>query len=489
MRYVQLQRVLQAKMNELEKLCIRERQLLEGKWKTHSLPARKKASQSSDIDLVTPTQSGYPCCRPTVSTEDVAKVQRKQSVPPTLILAYQYLDPRYHYMLQTAKTSSGEYLLTFEQPRYRNDNHHFVVKTPYTNPPKKQSKANQTSKNKKSQESCHGYAGHLCNPCMQSSSNGDSSSLEAYDLASPCCDPHCVPTARRRSQNYKDNRKRDSKTEETQTESQPPARSRPVSQTSSQGSQTTAISAPRRYFQLGAGLVSQCSMHSCTSSELSGIAPTTAGESTASYTTSLSTDTLYWDGNEASSSKQMATVKAGGKHDLYQRYQQHPQQEPIFVQYGTVKPKSWDNLATKAFGGYGYGYVDTTTKCSSGKGRQNSKTQTGGAQYVRACNTICTGTSQYTPHTQRRYFHPTKSTESLLSVPKYSSEALSDSSASCECLDSSPTPDSSERRFFQSPRQSVVSPTDPNFGYYSARTIRSEQPKGAVTTSSEATRL
>lgn len=113
-------------------------------------------------------------------------------------------------------------------------------------------------------------------------------------------------------------------------------------------------------------------------------------------------------------------------------------------------------------------------------------------QYVR----VEKGTPQYTPHTQRRYFQPTKSTESLLSVPKYSNENLSDSGTSCECLDggSSPQPESNETRFFQSPRQSVISPTDPNFGYYSAtrRPSKGEGPSSSgkpPSSNSEATRL
>lgn len=91
-----------------------------------------------------------------------------------------------------------------------------------------------------------------------------------------------------------------------------------------------------------------------------------------------------------------------------------------------------------------------------------------------------------------RYFQATKSTESLLTVPKYSNEALSDSNLSCECLETtlSPGPENSERRFFQSPRQSVISPTDPNLGYYSVRrTSRSSDYQSNGGIGSEATRL
>ncbi|VEN64154.1 unnamed protein product [Callosobruchus maculatus] len=97
-----------------------------------------------------------------------------------------------------------------------------------------------------------------------------------------------------------------------------------------------------------------------------------------------------------------------------------------------------------------------------------------------------------TSHNFAKYFQPTKSTESLLSVPKYSSEALSDSSLSCECLETvSPGPETSENRFFNISRQTIISPTDSNTGYYSGarRTSKSEYRKGVVSTSSEATRL
>ncbi|KAF5289951.1 hypothetical protein FQR65_LT11698 [Abscondita terminalis] len=502
MRYIQLQRILQSKVNELEKLCVRERQILEGKWKTHSLPARKKASQppSDAVDSGTQAQSNYNYCRPTVSTEDVAKIQQKQH-HPTVMLAYQYLDRRYSYVLQPSTTSSGEYLLTFEPPRYQPD--HFIVKTP-CDTPQQQSKSNQTNgggKCRKNVESCQGYAGHLCNPCMQANNNGDNTSLEAYDLASPCCNPHCVPNARRRSKNQKETRKIESKTGETQTE--PQQKPRPHSQASQTLLSNPAQTQTRRYLQFGAGIVSQCSLHSCTSSEISAVAPTTTGESTASYTTSLSTDTLYWDGSSDVNSSRHQSVKSGNKYEYQHRCAQpNPESETIYIQYNPSKPKSWDNLATKAIGGYGfgYGYLDTT-KCGSAKSQNrttyagsNKSPQAGNSQYFRICRDVHAGPSNYTTCTvQRRYIQPTKSTESLLSVPKYSNEILSDSSLSCECLDPvSPGLETAEARFFQSPRQSIISPTDPNMGYYSSRrTSRSDNPQRnmSVPGSSEATRL
>nr|CAH7754734.1 unnamed protein product [Callosobruchus chinensis] len=521
MKYIQLQRLLQAKMEELDRLCIRERNLLEGKWKTHSLPARKKASQSigttsggegagvgSGEGASTPTQPPYGAyCRPTVSTEDVAKVARqqesKQAQPLPLVFAYQYMDTHYRYMIHPVSSSSGEYLLSFEPPRYKE--HGYSSKPPT----EKQSRGNQTTRStttsekpKKTHGPYHNYAGQLSNPCLQVANNGDNTSLDAYDLASPCCDPRCVPSNRRRSRSHKDpNKKRDSKTEETQTEPQQ-TRSRTTSHSQQNNAQQSAqqtvqsYSAPRKYFHIGAGLVSQCSLHSCTSSEISNVVPTTIGESSVnSYTTSLSTDTLYWDGS-CDNSRQLSLKSA--KHDQHQHHQRYSstsssqhQDQAIYVQYSQVKPKSWDNLTTKAIGGYGfgYGYLDTTTK----------KTKSQGTQYVRGDSKPSGGGSggsggssahpHYTQQVHRRYFQPTKSTESLLSVPKYSSE---DSSLSCECLETvSPGPETSENRFFNISRPTIMSPTDSNTGYYSGsrRASRSEYRKGVVSTSSEATRL
>lgn len=507
MRYIQLQRILQTKMSELEKLCLRERQLLEGKWKTHSLPARKKAIKIADSpDTTTSAQTPYTYCRPTVSTEDVAKAQQRQQHPsPTVMLAYQYINPRYRYVLHPSTTSSGEFLLSFEQPqpsRSKEDQHHFIVKTP-CDAPLKQSKDTQTNtgsigKTKKVAEVCHNYAGHLCNPCIQTSgSNGDNTSLEAYDLAaSPCCDPRCIPSARRRSRN-----RRDSKSGEPQAE--PQQKPRPHSQApQTRLSSIHPNSAPRRYFQFGTGLMSQCSLHSCTSSGYSGIAPCTTGESSGSYTTSLSTDTLYWDGSGDVNNSRQASVKST-KPDYQIRCPTNPQHdgETIYVQYNAVKPKSWDNLAARGCGGYGFGYGYTESNKATKSHTRNHSTKSSQAstiQYFRPCiSTACSSqpASAYgSCNIQRRYIQPTKSTESLLSGPKYCDGAPSDSnSLSCECLNPvSPGLDTAEARFFHSPRLSVISPSDPNIGYYSARRPQradSAQRLTSVANNSEATRL
>lgn len=76
MRYIEIQRALQSRLGELERLCERERSILMGRWKTHSLPARKRTPNS--ITSTNPNQpspsssfnsSTIQCCRPATSTE------------------------------------------------------------------------------------------------------------------------------------------------------------------------------------------------------------------------------------------------------------------------------------------------------------------------------------------------------------------------------------------------------------------------------------
>lgn len=93
-RYIKLQEILQNKMAELEKVCLKEKELLDGKWKTHSLPARKKNQSNDTTDFQAspsdPENGTLSYTRP-LSTEDVTKLSKQPIIPPPaqFVLAYQ----------------------------------------------------------------------------------------------------------------------------------------------------------------------------------------------------------------------------------------------------------------------------------------------------------------------------------------------------------------------------------------------------------------
>lgn len=452
MRYMQLQNILHAKMNELERLCLRERELLDGKWKTHSLPARKKATTShTDIESgQSPTDSDNALSRPAISTEDVPNVIRQQTgnaiIPPPAqyMLAYQYMDNSgYRYVLKpSTSNNSGEYVLGEEKIHRSPSDQQFVLKRSESNetasrstkppappprtcekhkppapPPSKQqhTKTEDTSA-KSTQKSGKHCQGHSCNPCLgnfrwksadkcnsanvASNINADNVSLDAYDLASPCCDTHCVPSRRKlrhhkehhthkHKHKHRDGEKDSSKERSSRTKSQshasPGNNSHCAHQHVHQQYSDTHNANLRHYS--GVRMPSHCSLHSCVSSEYP------QGDST-SYTTSLSTDTLCWDQNsEGANSRTHSTKSRQSNHQHQQQQiphhnqaQQQQQQQPHLhhhhhqqqgyyqqryhitatqVQPSQIypntmtyvhKPKSWDDLAAT---GYGYGYLDT----------------------------------------------------------------------------------------------------------------------------------
>ncbi|KAH8266110.1 hypothetical protein KR038_003160 [Drosophila bunnanda] len=504
MRYIQLQSMLQQKMNELERVHLRERELLEGKWKTHSLPARKKATANtspSDGEGVSPTEAGggdTGFYRPALSTEDVANMAARQQaaavvgghpgiIPPPaqFMLTYHYLDPTYRYVLRPTHGSSEDYIdglglqrsssdhqppgsgqqqryilqrtesvdtNTISQPtataptQYHSTTGGGSVKPPAPPPRtcekhKPPAKPPKSEKEKSAGKHCH--VGHSCNPCLghfrwKSAEKSalpapDNVSLDAYDLASPCCDTHCVPTRRRHRQHKEHTHKHKHRERDRERVESKEQRVRPKSQSHAspnangsghhhhhhhhhhgheqqqQQQQSQAVphhhhygthqvqnpcqvqsqtgSTRSRYFDLASGLASHCSLHSCTSSEF---AP---GDS-ASYTTSISTDTLFWDPkSEPGQSRQPSTKSRqsyeqqvphqGQPHQGHHHHHHHPQQQqqqqgsyhqgyhvanatqmqPSQIYPNTIayiqKPKSWDNLATKAGYHFNYGYLDT----------------------------------------------------------------------------------------------------------------------------------
>jgi len=109
-RYLHIQKLLENKTAELDRLCSKEREILQGRWKTHSLPARKKTGVAAEVGTtVAPA--------PAASIEDVTAERQ-------LLLSYQYLDPRYQYVFPTGNRRN-EYVVTWSQGDVR----HFVVKS------------------------------------------------------------------------------------------------------------------------------------------------------------------------------------------------------------------------------------------------------------------------------------------------------------------------------------------------------------------------
>lgn len=218
MRYIQLQNVLHAKMNELERTCLKERELLEGKWKTHSLPAPRKKSSAANVspstECLTPSDitnintTAFPTVRP-ISEDDLTKANKHSPnviAPPVqfMLATYQYLDPQCRYILKPSASNSGEYLLSIGPPTRSKSEHqqfysansmsHDELNASHENPTNNHDNQKEARCNSKPRNHCHKRS---CNPCLgqrDKQNNGDNVSLDAYDLASPCCNPECVPT-------------------------------------------------------------------------------------------------------------------------------------------------------------------------------------------------------------------------------------------------------------------------------------------------------
>lgn len=419
LKYINLQRAIQTKMRELEQLTVRERQLFDTNWKTHSLPSQKK--KTSPADVISDSEENNvtdginnPYCRSTLSSENVTAGKP----PQANVFMYQYLDSRYGACVIQPNIRTGSFVITVGSPRNRRECHHYVVKNPNECHRASENYKTANGKHNKVHRSNHS---HSCAPCMPNYNNQDANSLEAYDLASPCCDPHCVPNARKKIRRKKEcskEHKRKEKCQQMDKSTQKPdgcshARAKKVCSTGH-------CSSRYRYLTTESTQTSQCSLQSYATSN----ATVPCDNSASSYSTSLSSDTLFWDNGEAKSSPKIQ----------YQSSHQH------------VKPKSWDNLTTKAFGGYGfgYGYLDTSAKHSSrskSHGRNHSSRSTQShSDYHHHSQEKHSHRQSAAPHhysvygTSHSHCPPTKSTESLIVVPKYQLESSgSESRLACEC--------------------------------------------------------
>ncbi|XP_055320861.1 uncharacterized protein LOC129577565 isoform X2 [Sitodiplosis mosellana] len=412
MRYIQLQNVLHAKMNELERTCLRERELLEGKWKTHSLPAprKQKAASTSNVspstEYLTPSVSditninttAFPTVRP-ISEDDLTKANKHI----VMLATYQYLDPQCRYILKPSASNSGEYLLSIGPPARNqqfystNSMSHDELNASQENVENHVDNQKETTRcNPKPRNHCHKRS---CNPCLgqrDKQNNGDNVSLDAYDLASPCCNPECVPTRSKHKEHKHKHREKD-------RSQRPRSQSHVCHKKQAAQCNHTEKHNHRRLHNLSNQLASRCSLHSClTSSDYDGGGGGVESSAT-SYTTSLSTDTLYWDqqSDASATNSRQQSIKSRQSYNSLQhpnamlssanvmpphRHHHHHHQkrgyhiattqavaapsavaapQPISnhenisyydTQYIQQKPKSWDNLAMKAIGGYGFGY-------------------------------------------------------------------------------------------------------------------------------------
>lgn len=186
--------------------------------------------------------------------------------------------------------------------------------------------------------------------------------------------------------------------------------------------------------------------------------------SPASYTTSLSTDTLYWDDDPMVAAGQQAPSSASRQHSVKSQSSSTYRRDNC-----AVKPvKSWDNLTTKAFGGYGFGYeyldrdqiANNNNNGGGGsgqhhmvylqlknvKGGQKHHGGGSGGHHHHHHHHHQHQQQHHNHHNQQHHHHhrhnadgrirhPTKSTEALLSLPPQYPIAAIESSASCEYLD------------------------------------------------------
>ncbi|KAG5676894.1 hypothetical protein PVAND_006698 [Polypedilum vanderplanki] len=518
MRYIQLQEILQNKMAELEGVVLKEKEILEGKWKTHSLPARKKATDNmTEISPSSDHESSItlPYIRP-LSTEDVAKLskqQQNQIIPPPaqFILAYQYLDPYHKHIIKSSTpNSSGEYLVSNASSLSRSQNNTFMSSNENnsfnfsnTNPMQHHhhhhhtqdtiasldysilhhQKQQHTDAKAKSNRR-HYHVGHSCNPCMghfikrEKSADKDNTSLDAYDLASPCCEPNCVPV-KRRSRHHKDHHHHH---KHKHRDKERPPRPRSQSHASPQMQNNVLYSEdnnqhqehPVGNYDVCTQLANQCSLHSCSTSN--DFCQRTAIENPGYTSHSPSNDTLWDSKSEQLCNRQVFKQRPNSAYhpsvssntqSYVHRYihpsQVQPMQNAITTTHAYIppqynhRPKSWDNLAANkndpstnyAIGGVSNnGYMKHHHNNNGEKQKQQQLTQnshvllqrkSGQAPYGRY--SAFAEVENYVPApqafvqaetiTKTTIITTTKSTENLINNAQYN---ISDEN--CECISS-----------------------------------------------------
>ncbi|XP_025196393.1 uncharacterized protein LOC112595411 isoform X2 [Melanaphis sacchari] len=466
MRYIQLQRTLQAKVEELEKVEIKERELMEGKWKTHSLPARKKSSHSSKdtINQKILTENGESSMsRPTLSTEDVAKAQPIYVPKQNFMLAYRphhFIDQhgRSYYLHQpaTAIINGDSSYVGWQSNRSNNSSKNCDQQENWA-PPDQPVQQRRRSH----------YVVEVSRRCSTSSDVPNRSQQQQ---------PHC------KQHNFTSRASQRSSSQDCKSEGSYCRKGHEKRRNSTRND----VSDEHMSLQHAAGgnhgytnLVNDryaSDERMCQSTSIGGGRPSQNSlteNSPASYTTSLSTDTLYWDDDPMAAGQQTLSA-ASRQHSVKSQSSSTYRRDNC-----AVKPvKSWDNLTTKAFGGYGFGYeyldrdqiVNNNNNNGGGGGSgqhhmvylqlknvKGGQKHHGGHHHHHHHHHHQHSQQHHNNHNQQRsnhnggggggghhhhrhnadgrIRHPTKSTEALLSLPPQYPIAAIESSTSCEYLD------------------------------------------------------
>lgn len=236
----------------------------------------------------------------------------------------------------------------------------------------------------------------------------------------------------------------------------------------------------------------------------------------------MSSETLYW--KPLSETKSVADHEVATNfirpnthhHQLIHRYfPHHAQIQPVhshrFYQQYAQKPKSWDNLTTKSFGGYGfgYGYLDTVSpKQTTIANSQTTSTFPLQKTTIPRANSAIRrsvygeNVENYAPPPTNFIQHITKTTTTTITAESTEQliGAFSENNSICECLESDVNNSNTnveviKKRFNTNPKtlhQQLI--PEAKRGYYSNLHVSksNHMNKGilnSISTTSEITRL
>lgn len=221
---------------------------------------------------------------------------------------------------------------------------------------------------------------HSCNPCIghfiskrEKSADKDNTSLDAYDLASPCCDPNCVPVKRRSRHHKETNHKHKHREKDKE---RPP---RPRSQSHATAQQQPSLhyngsACSANQYDLNEQMANRCNIRANNPNAYcqqmhADVAP-------SSSSTCLLSNESMWDLKSDPMCSRQNILRQQRPTSVYSqpmshtyRYVHPSQVQPVensisshaYVQSQCPsKPNSWDNLA-KGCGGYAIGYVVSNT--------------------------------------------------------------------------------------------------------------------------------